>query len=129
VISLSSVAAVIGGQLISWGKFIQKLNGFGERLGEAEMTVNKLEALSDAHTLQIQRITDRMDYQIQTMSKIDEKAQQCLDTVDRHQREIIGRFDLFLQKKGEDQIAMRERIAKLEQRVSDNAGKIRDLDK
>ncbi len=115
---LSVISA--GAIVIGWGKMLEKLNGYGKRLDTAETQLARMDERSDQFKLDIQRMLDAQANEVKTMSQIDAKADACFKAVENHQKEILLRFDSFLQKKNEDHIHIRERLTRIEQQVSDN---------
>lgn len=105
---------------IAWGRILEKLNGYGKRLSDAELDIGRLDERGDQFKLDIQRILDAQQNEVKVMSQIDAKADAAFKAVETHQREILSRFDSFLQQKNESQTAIRERLSRLEQQVMDD---------
>lgn len=115
IISLLTIA----GQLVGWGKFIEKLNGLGGRVKDLDNRVTRGEEKINQQTLIQQRFADEQGRQVENLAKLEAKIDACFKQNDEHQRGIIAKFDSFLQRKSDDHIAIRERLARMEQQLDD----------
>jgi hypothetical protein len=77
-----AVAAILGG-FIAFGRFLQTLNGFGERLKVAEGRLDKSQGHRDAMQTQINRILDQHQTMLERLGEAKRSTEKCSeDTVD-----------------------------------------------
>lgn len=116
-LTIATVLITLGVQLVGMGKFLEKLNGFGSRLTVNEQTAARLEGAQSQTALSMQALTIADTQMVERFSRSDTRIERCLAEAAEDRKMLLLRFDQLLEKKNTDHAAIKERIARLEERV------------
>lgn len=112
-----SIGAGIG-MIVAWGRLLEKLNGYGQRLTDVEGKVDKLAGLVAEQTRSLDLVRAVHEAMLKQLGKAERSAEQCGEDMGEYAREIGSKLDAWRREQSGDVAALRNDFHEVDKTLS-----------